>query len=306
MPHLPTILSLFLVLPVLARDYVVDVAPILERHCLKCHGPKKQKAGLRLDLRATAMRGSSNGPVILPGKSGESLLIQKVTADGEERMPQKGEGLSVAEIATLARWIDAGAPWPAAHAGQDERLAHWAWQPLRNVQTPQTGHPIDAFVDAKLAAADLQRSTPAGRRTLIRRLNLVLHGLPPTPEEVVAFVNDEDPQAYEKLVDRLLASPHYGERMAQHWLDLAHYADTHGFERDKRRPHAWHYRDYVIRAFNADRPYMQFLREQIAGDAPSGADRALTHWLRWVVPTAVMTAAVWWLLTDVLGIVGGA
>jgi mono/diheme cytochrome c family protein len=249
-------------------DYANEVAPILERHCLECHGPDKKKADLRLDLRAGAMRGSSDGPVILSGKSQESLLIQKVSSgDDDERMPPKGPGLSVAEIATLTRWIDAGAPWPDSHAGEDERLAHWAWQSLR---TPQTKS-IDAFVDAKLAKAKLTRSAPADRRTLIRRLTFVLHGLPPTPEDVAAFVADPDPQAYEKLVDRLHASPHYGERMAQHWFDLAHYADTHGFERDKRRPHAWPYRDWVIGAFNADTPYMDFLREQLAGDPiPTG------------------------------------
>jgi hypothetical protein len=261
------LLLLLFTLPLMAAEFASEVAPILERHCLECHGADKKKGDLRFDLRAAAMRGSSNGPVILPGKSQESLLIQKVSAQGKERMPPKGSGLSAAEIATLIRWIDAGAPWPDSHAGTDEGLAHWAWQPLR---TPQN-RGIDAFVDEKLTGVGLSRSAAADRRTLIRRLTAVLHGLPPRPEDVATFVADTDPKAYEKLVDRLLASPHYGERMARHWLDLAHYADTHGFERDKRRPNAWHYRDWVIDAFNADKPYMDFLREQIAGDPiPTG------------------------------------
>ena len=142
--------------------------------------------------------------------------------------------------------------------------AHWAWQPL---PTSAAGEhqTIDSFVDKQLTAAGLERSPHADRRTLIRRLSFGLHGLPPSPEAVEAFVADRAPRAYEKLVDRMLASPHYGERFAQHWLDIAHYADTHGFERDRRRPHAWRYRDYVIGAFNQDKPYDRFLQEQIAG-----------------------------------------
>ncbi|MEQ1840374.1 MAG: DUF1553 domain-containing protein, partial [Verrucomicrobiales bacterium] len=191
-------------------------------------------------------------------------------ADDEKRMPPEGDPLSAAEVDLLKRWIDAGAPWPDSLAGEDERLSHWAWQALSNageeLLSGSKGHPVDVFIREKLSSAGLQLSARADRRTLIRRLSFDLHGLPPAPAVVEAFVADPDPAAYEKLVDTLLASPHFGERFARHWLDLAHYADTHGFERDKRRDHSWRYRDYVIESFNEDKPYPQFLKEQIAGD----------------------------------------
>ncbi|MBL9158512.1 MAG: DUF1549 domain-containing protein [Verrucomicrobiales bacterium] len=289
------VLGLTLLGPAFARaiDFATEIRPLFESHCFECHGPEKQKAGFRLDLRAAAMKGGSDGPAILAGKSGESSLIEHVSAPvgDEARMPPKGEGLSVAEIDLLKRWIDAGAPWPDALAGEDERLSHWAWQPLSKagevVLSGGKGHPVDAFIEAKRAGAGLSASPEAGRAALIRRLSFDLHGLPPTPEAVEAFLKDESPDAYEQLVDRLLASPHFGERFARHWLDLAHYADTHGFERDKRRDHAWRYRDYVIASFNADKPYLRFLQEQIAGDAlwPEDPDA--------VVATGFLAAGPW-------------
>ena len=258
---------------------------IFEQHCWKCHGPDKQKGSLRLDSQAETLAGGESGPVILQGKSAASPLIVRVTSDDkDERMPPDGARLSAAQVDVLKTWIDAGAVWPSADPNRpvahDKRRDEWTWQPIRRPAVPAMAEaaradgrtskwartPIDAFILAKLQQAGLSPQPEADRRTLIRRLAFDLHGLPPTPEEVEAFVADPDPLAYEKLVDRLLASSHYGERWARHWLDVAHYADTHGFERDQRRDNAWPYRDWVIRALNSDKPYDQFLREQIAGD----------------------------------------
>lgn len=251
-----------------AVEFEKDVLPIFEAHCLDCHGAEKQKSGFRLDLRSAAMRGGSGGVAIVPGRAGKSPLIEYVSAskDHEMAMPPKGDRLSKSEINTLRAWVEAGAPWPQALAGVDERLGHWAWQPLREIEEDGEVRGIDDFVQKRLQEAGLKLSPEADRRTLIRRLSFDLHGLPPRPEAVEAFVSNSDPDAYEKLVDDLLDSPHFGERFARHWLDIAHYADTHGFERDQRRDSAWRYRDYVIDAFNADKPYDRFLQEQIAGD----------------------------------------
>ncbi|MEQ1861357.1 MAG: DUF1553 domain-containing protein [Chthoniobacteraceae bacterium] len=274
-------LTIFIATRLHAVDFVRDVRPILAERCFECHGEKKQKANLRLDRKADALKGSDDGPVIVSGKSAESALIERVLSHDEgERMPPKGERLTAAQIATLRTWIDAGAPWPDE---RDTRLDHWAWQPVKR----PAGDSIDAFIVAKLAQAGLAMSPEADRRTLIRRLSFDLLGLPPTPERVERFVNDPDPRAYEKLVDEMLASPHYGERWARHWLDIAHYADTHGFERDKLRPNAWRYRDYVIRALNADKPYDRFLREQIAGDALRPDDPEA------VIATGFLAAGPW-------------
>ncbi len=252
-----------------------DIQPILDTRCLTCHGAMKQSGGLRLDTKVNAMRGGLSGPVIVPGQATESLLFQRISAahDGE-RMPPTGERLSAAQIALLKAWIEAGASWPEADstraANTDKQPAHWAWQPIKKPAVPPTaakpGNPIDAFIRVRLAKANLSFSPAADRRTLIRRLSFDLLGLPPTPEQVQQFVNDRDPRAYEKLVDEMLASPRYGERWARHWLDVVHYGDTHGYDKDKPRPNAWPYRDYVIRAFNEDKPYARFVEEQIAGD----------------------------------------
>lgn len=260
-------------------DFETHVRPLLVQHCAKCHGATVQKNGLRLDARHAAFKGSDNGPVIVPGKAHESELFRRITTDvPEERMPPEGEPLKTSEIELLRRWIDAGANWRETDydraAAHDPRLDHWAWQPVQKTSSPvlpsdlelRAANDIDRFIMAKLTEKQLAPSPEADRRTLIRRLSFDLHGLPPTPAEVDAFIDDPDPQATEKLVDRLLASSHYGERWARHWLDIAHYADTHGFERDQRRDNAWHYRDWVIKSLNADLPYDQFLRHQIAGD----------------------------------------
>lgn len=247
------------------------IRPLFRERCVACHGADKQKAELRLDAKSFALRGSDSGAVIVAGKSSESLLWQRIASTSDdERMPPTGMPLSAEQLAAVKAWINAGAVWPESDVDRaatlDKRREHWAWQPVKRVSPSAGGHPIDAFVNTKLAASGLTMSPEADRRTLIRRLSFDLLGLPPTPEEVAAFVNDADPQAYERLVDRMLDSPRFGERWARHWLDIAHYADTHGFERDQRRDNAWRYRDWVIRAFNADMPYDQFLRDQIAGD----------------------------------------
>lgn len=269
-----------------------DIRPILTERCVECHGAKKQKAELRLDAKRFALRGGDSGSVIVPGKSGESLLWKRVSStNDDERMPPSGKPLTAEQLAALKAWIDAGAVWPESDvdraAANDNRREHWAWQPIKRVTSPNDGHPIDAFLKTKLHANGLTMSPEADRRTLIRRLTFDLLGMPPTPEEVEAFVSNRDPRAYDKLVDRLLDSPHYGERWARHWLDIAHYADTHGFERDQRRDNAWRYRDWVIRALNADKPYDDFLRNQIAGDVlrPDDPDA--------VIATGFLAAGPW-------------
>ncbi len=265
-----------------ATDFARDVEPIFREHCHKCHGPKKQKSDFRLDLRSSAL----NGTAIVPGDVGRSRVVDfvRLPTGDEHRMPPEGAGLSEKEIRILEQWINKGAKWPDSHAGRDARLDHWAWQPLR---TKFNHKSIDSFLNDALVIKGLHMSAPADRRTLIRRLSFDLHGLPPSPAAVATFVADSDAQAYAKLVNQLLDSPHFGERYARHWLDIAHYADTHGFERDKRRPHAWRYRDYVIKALNEDKPYDRFIREQIAGDVfwPDDNDA--------VVATGFLAAGPW-------------
>ena len=269
-----------------------DIRPIFASRCVACHGANKQKGELRLDTKSLALRGGESGPVIVPGKSGESLLWRRVSStNDDERMPPNGKPLTTEQLAALKAWIDAGAVWPESDADRaasnDKRREHWAWQPIKRVTPPSNGHPIDAFLKTKLNANGLTMSPEADRRTLIRRLTFDLLGLPPTPDEVEAFASDRDPRAYDKLVDRLLDSPHYGERWARHWLDIAHYADTHGFERDQRRDNAWRYRDWVIRSLNADQPYDDFLRDQLAGDVLRPDDPEA------VIATGFLAAGPW-------------
>jgi mono/diheme cytochrome c family protein len=275
-----------------AVDFAKDIRPILQERCIKCHGPEKQKGGYRVDVKETALTGGDDhAPNIHPGKSGESPLIQFVAGlDPDMKMPAKGDPLTPEQIGLLRAWIDRGAVWPEdASAAKSDPLDWWSLKPLQRPEVPviETAHAeaegasrdevegrrgpvirnaVDAFIVAKLRQKGLEQSAEADRRTLIRRLFFDLIGLPPAPEEVDAFVADPDPQAYEKLVDRLLASPHYGERWARHWLDVARYGETHGYDKDKQRNNAWPYRDYVIRALNTDKPYGRFVEEQIAGD----------------------------------------
>ena len=264
--------------PAPAIDFARDVQPIFEKHCAECHGKAKARARLRLHAPDFIRRGGNSGAAILPGNSHKSLLIQRLLDPNEDdRMPLDAEPLPEATIATLRAWIDQGAPMPnegvVASAEADE---HWAYvAPVRPElpAVPETGwvrNPIDRFVLARLEREALKPSAEASKATLLRRVTFDLTGLPPTPEELDAFLADRSGAAYEKVVDRLLASPHYGERWARPWLDLARYADTNGFEKDNRRS-IWKFRDWVIGAMNADMPFNAFTVEQIAGDMLPGA-----------------------------------
>jgi len=256
-------------------NFAIDIQPLLARRCTSCHGPEKQKSGLRLDTAGAARRGGDSGPAIEPGKSAESLLIQAIMgAEGVAAMPPKGEPpLTPAEIALLKAWIDQGAKSPAevTQAGPAKGADHWAFRPvvrpaLPPVTDPAWGqNPIDTFIRARLDRENLKPAPEADRVTLIRRLSFDLLGLPPTVAEVEAFLADTRADAYEQLVERLLASPHYGERWGRHWLDLARYADSNGFTRDFART-IWKYRDWVIENVGADKPFNQFVIEQMAGD----------------------------------------
>lgn len=254
-------------------DFVKDVQPIFAAHCLKCHGPQLQEGEYRLDVRETALtKGAAFAPNVIAKKSADSPLIQFVAGQVEGmQMPAKGPKLTAEQIGILRAWIDQGADWPdSATVKADDKLAWWSLQPLRGPPVPLSPgdeHPLDAFIRAKLREQRLQPSPPASRRVLIRRLTFDLLGLPPTPTETEAFLADQNPDAYEQLVDRLLASPQYGERWARHWLDTAHFAETHGHDQDRIRENAWPYRDYLISAFNRDKSYGDFIREQLAGDA---------------------------------------
>lgn len=248
-------------------DFVRDIQPIFSQNCYSCHGEEKQKSGLRLDIREAAFEGGEyHKPNIIPGNAEASNLIHFVRGDDEEmKMPPKGDSLSAKEIATLAAWIDQGAVWPDGvdKAQLEDRTDHWSFKPLAAFDADRT---IDSFIAQRLAAEGLSISPEADRLTWLRRAYFDLIGLPPAPEQVEAFLADSDSGAYERVVDALLASENYGERWAQHWLDVVRYADTHGFEVNTPRPNAWPYRDYVIEAFNSDTPFDQFIREQLAGD----------------------------------------
>jgi len=260
------------------------IRPVLADNCYKCHSvnSEKLKGGLLLDSRDGVLKGGDTGPAIVPGNPDKSLLIKAVRyTDPDLEMPPKGKKLSSQQIADLEAWVKMGAPDPrVATAAQknwvNPNQKHWAWQPLIKPAVPTvknpawSKNPVDNFVLAKLEEKGMKPNQPADKRTLIRRASFDLLGLPPTPEEVDAFVNDNSSDAFAKVVDRLLASPHYGERWGRHWLDIARYSDTKGQIRRQREdpnyPYAWTYRDYVIKSFNDDKPYNQFIIEQIAGD----------------------------------------
>ena len=258
-----------------AVDFQKDVQPILFARCLKCHGPEKQESGLRVDRKASLLRGGDFGePSVLVGKSAVSFLIQVVAGLHDDLiMPPTGERLTPNEIGILRAWIDQGFLWPAEHAADESTVTtdHWSFQPLTASLLPTSGgnwsvNPIDRFVYQQQQRAGLLPSPSSDRVNLIRRLSLVMLGLPPSSAEVTDFVNDPRIDAYERLVDRALASPRYGERWARHWLDVVRFAESHGFETNQERPNAWPFRDYVIEALNADKPYDQFIQQQIAGD----------------------------------------
>jgi hypothetical protein len=255
-----------------------EVRPLLSQRCYDCHGEKKQKGGLRMDHIAHIKAGGDGGPAVVPGDPEKSLMIEAIRyRNSDLEMPPK-EKLPGKEIAVLEKWVKLGAPWPDTDKAvvvkggfSDEQRKFWCFQPLADPKPPQVPgdwarNDIDRFIAKKHAELKLDPAPEADRRELARRLYFDLHGLPPTKEQSDAFANSTDPQAYEKLIDELLASPRYGERWAQHWLDLVRYAESDGYNQDAYRPAAWPYRDYVIRSLNDDKPYDRFVREQLAGD----------------------------------------
>ena len=271
--------------------FEAKIRPVLAEHCYQCHSVKSEKikAGLLMDSRAGLLKGGESGPAVVPGKPDDSLLIKAVRHDQalDLSMPPKKPKLPDATIADLTTWVKAGAPWPkeaapvaaASTAGatnqanvEKVRKGHWAFQPLSKPAPPSVKDagwvktPVDAFILAKIEAKGLKPNPPADRRTLLRRVYLDLIGLPPTPGEQEKFLADGSPDAFEKVVDDLLARPQYGERWGRHWLDVARYAETQGYERDEPKAFAWRYRDYVIKSFNDDKPYDRFVTEQLAGD----------------------------------------
>ncbi len=257
-----------------AVDYTQDVQPILRRNCYGCHGPAMQQSGFRLDDAAAALKGGYSGAAIVPGNSGSSPLIHRVSAaKGVPVMPPGGKTLKPEEVATLKAWIDEGAVMPetlrARSTVQRPQSKHWAFQPVRRPELPAVEggrNGVDKFVLARLAKEKLTASPEAEKRVLLRRLSLDLTGLPPTREEMERFLADGRPDAYEREVERLLASPHFGEKWARHWLDQARYADSDGYEKDWTRPWAWRWRHWAIEAINRDMPFDEFTRQQIAGD----------------------------------------
>ena len=258
------------------------VRPILVANCHKCHSGKEPKGDLSLDSRDGLLEGGETGEVVVPGQPEKSLLVEAINRTSIEMPPDKK--LADADIATLTEWVKLGAPWPEEPGSNgpmlrktrgkitDEDRNYWVFQPVRNTLSPDiekdgwSRGSIDRFLLARMILEGLSPAAEADKGTLIRRVKFDLLGLPPSPEDVVAFVADNSPDAYERLIDRLLASPLYGERWARHWLDLVRYAESDGYKADGYRPSAWRYRDYVIRSFNTDKPYDRFVQEQIAGD----------------------------------------
>ena len=266
-----------------AVDYLRQIKPLLETHCIACHNAEDPQSGLRLDAAVLMLKGGNRGPALVAGSPEKSLLLKAVRGDGELlRMPLELDPLAAEEIALLERWIAQGAPAPADETYPPtarKQSDHWSFQPLAQVAPPRVErpdwvqNPIDNFVAAKLAEQGLQPSPPADRAVLIRRLSLDLRGLPPTVAEVEEFLADTQPGSYERLVERMLASPRFGERWGRHWLDIARYADSNGYTIDGPRS-IWKYRDWVIDALNADMPFDQFTIEQLAGDLLPDATRS--------------------------------
>ncbi len=254
------------------------IAPLLERNCVSCHNAEKKEGGLALDSYSGLQTGGDSGPVVDVDQPEKSSLLLLVLPEGDERpaMPKGRPALSQADTAALRDWLKEKTPWPAQRRLTPNEQPDDQWwslaalvdhpAPSRTAPGANQANAIDAFIDQQLAQQGLQSVPRAARRQLIRRVTIDLTGLPPELAEIDAFEKDDRPDAYERLVDRLLASPAYGERWARHWLDVVHYGETHGYDKDKLRLNAWPYRDYVINAFNSDKPYRQFVQEQVAGD----------------------------------------
>jgi hypothetical protein len=252
-----------------------SAAKVIEAHCVECHGGLRTRSGFDITTREGALKGGQGGPAIVPGESARSRLYELVTHSAEPGMPYKRDKLADDEIAVLQAWIDDGAGYARQLRNENVKEDWWSLRPLIKPAVPRiespadstwSHSPVDQFILARLVEKRLTPSRQADKRTLLRRVMFDLVGLPPTPQETAAFLADEAADAYERLVDRLLASPQYGERWARHWMDIVHYADTHGHDQDRPRPNAWPYRDYLIESFNADKPYGRFVEEQLAGD----------------------------------------
>ncbi|MDB5174044.1 MAG: Planctomycete cytochrome, partial [Phycisphaerales bacterium] len=275
-----------------------QVRPLLEARCLKCHGAEaKVKGGLHLTSRESVLKGGEQGIVVSVDQPDKSLLLAAIGYEGELKMPPKGK-LPAEEAQILTRWVKSGLPWtpgldltPAGVASAEpvrsgpptieEAKSFWSFKPIEKSAVPQVHHvewvrnPIDAFVLSKLESKGMSPAQPADRIALLRRAYYDLTGLPPTPTEVNAFMADPSPDAYEKEIDKLLASPHYGEKWGRYWLDLVRYGESNSYERDNPKPNVWRFRDYVIRSFNDDKPYDRFVKEQLAGDEmPEAAENA--------------------------------
>jgi hypothetical protein len=261
------------------KYFEAQVLPILQAQCVDCHGGSKIKSGLRLTSREALLKGGTRGPAVSLTNPEESLLLQAINHEDLE-MPPRGK-LPRTQIEILSRWVKMGAPWSSRASSfarhgpppvDDQARAFWSFRPVVRPQPPAVERPgwvktpIDAFVLARLESSGLRPAPPTGKTSLLRRVTYDLTGLPPTPAEVDAFLGDDSPDAYEKVVDRFLASPHYGERWGRHWLDLVRYAETNGYEFDAAKPSVWRYREYVIKSLNDDKPYDHFVREQLAGD----------------------------------------
>jgi mono/diheme cytochrome c family protein len=270
------------------RLFREKIEPVLKSECYRCHSAEaeKPKAGLFLDTRAGMLKGGDTGAAVVPGNVGESLLIQAIRHEGDLEMPPKKPKLTDPVIADFEAWVKQGAPDPRTgqSAAEVEAAAllearrHWAFQPVQKPEPPRVKHtewvrsPIDAFIVARLEERGWQPAPPATREEWLRRASFDLTGLPPTPEAIDDFLDDPAPDAYEHVVDRLLNSPRYGERWAQHWLDVVRFAETEGYEYDRHIPDAWRFRDYVIRSLNDDKPIDRFITEQLAGDEIAPGD----------------------------------
>lgn len=284
-----TLVMLLVVAPLSGADdadtfFELKIRPVLADTCLKCHGGAKTSNGLKVDSRAALLKGGDTGPALVTGQPTKSLLVKALQHTDEHLKMPPDKKLADTAIADFTQWIRDGAVWPAQHSilSTQHMAKHWAFQPVRSAPVPfatagTTASPIDNFIAAKRQAAGLDPVQVADRRTLIRRVTFDLIGLPPTPEEIDAFLADQSPDAFVRLLDRLLASPHYGERWGRHWMDVVRYADTAGDNADYPIPEARLYRDYIIDAFNRDMPYDQFVQEQLAGDLLAREDSAARH-----------------------------